>query len=80
LPAFREAVLFNFLDDLDSKMGAMRATLAAEGGEAGWTAYNPALERRLLRLEEFLAGPKTPGKAAAAAPQGQLPLGKGDGE
>jgi 3'-5' exoribonuclease len=60
LPMFREAVLLHYLDDLDSKMAAMRATLAVDKGEGAWTAWNPALERRLLRLDEYLRGAAAP--------------------
>jgi 3'-5' exoribonuclease len=54
LPMFREALLLHYLDNLDSKMGAMRATLAAEKGDGNWTAWSPALERRFLRVESFV--------------------------
>ncbi|MBI3406622.1 MAG: HD domain-containing protein [Acidobacteria bacterium] len=65
LPMFREALLFHYLDDMDSKMASMRASLAAPEGEPGWTSRNPALGRTLLRLDEFLKGlPK--GEATAA--------------
>jgi 3'-5' exoribonuclease len=56
LPMFREAVMLHYLDDLDSKMGAMRATLASEKGEGNWTAWSVALERRLLRIERYRRG------------------------
>jgi 3'-5' exoribonuclease len=56
LPMFREAVMLHFLDDLDSKMGAMRATFASDKGEEDWTGWNAALERRLLRLERYRRG------------------------
>jgi len=56
LPMFREAVILHYLDDLDSKMGAMRATLASEKGEDNWTAWSAALERRLLRIERYRRG------------------------
>ena len=46
LPMFREALVLHYLDDLDSKMGAARAVLGADGGEAGWTAFSPALNRQ----------------------------------
>lgn len=62
LPAFREAIVFHYLDDLDSKLAAIGASLGDARGDGGWTERNPALERRLLRLEEFLA------TAAPAAP------------
>jgi 3'-5' exoribonuclease len=56
LPQFREAVVLNFIDDLDSKMGAMRATLdaAAVHRDDEWTERNPSLRRPLLRTSEFL--------------------------
>jgi len=53
LPMFREALMLHYLDDLDSKMGAVRAALASPTGEGNWTAYNAALERRFLRVELF---------------------------
>jgi 3'-5' exoribonuclease len=53
-PMFREALLLHYLDDMDSKMAAARATLASDGGDEGWTAFDPALDRRLLRLDDFL--------------------------
>ncbi len=58
-PMFREAVMLHYLDDLDSKMGAMRAAFASEKGEEEWTVWSPALERRLLRLDRFLRGEVT---------------------
>ncbi len=56
LPMVREAVLLHYLDDLDSKMGAMRATLESRDGNAPWTARNPSLRRSLLRGDEFMRG------------------------
>jgi len=73
LPAFREAVLFGFLDDIDAKMASMRTALEDAGGEGQWTAYNGALARKLLRVEQFLN--PAPAKSKAAAPAGQLSLG-----
>jgi 3'-5' exoribonuclease len=73
LPMFREALVLHYLDDLDSKMGAARAVMAAGGGEGVWTAYSPALSRRLLRVDLFRAGePRTP--TGTAAPPEQLTL------
>jgi 3'-5' exoribonuclease len=75
LPQFREAVALHFLDDLDSKMAAMRATIEGSSGEGEWTGRNPSLQRNLLRKDEFLSGapakksesPKaTPSRAAPA--------------
>jgi 3'-5' exoribonuclease len=53
-PMFREALLLHYLDDMDSKMAAARATLASDAGDEGWTAFDAALDRRLLRLDDFL--------------------------
>ena len=61
LPMFREALVLHYLDDLDSKMGAARAVLGADGGEDGWSAYSSALNRKLLRLDQFrTAGSEPP--------------------
>lgn len=71
LPAFREAVVLHQLDDLDSKMAAMRASLDAEGGAEDWTERNPALRRELLRAEKFLASESRNSQAAAAQRAGK---------
>jgi 3'-5' exoribonuclease len=58
LPQFPEAVVLHTIDDLDSKMAAMRATLELSAGAAAsdvWTERNPSLRRALLRSKEFLA-------------------------
>jgi 3'-5' exoribonuclease len=72
LPQTREAVALHFLDDMDSKMAAMRATLEAPAEEDAWTERNPSLRRALLRTDQFLAG-KEPSRAAAAASPKALP-------
>ncbi|MFY9530110.1 MAG: HD domain-containing protein [Candidatus Acidiferrales bacterium] len=54
VPQFREAVVLHYLDDLDSKMGAMRVTLDGVSSLDGWTERNPSLRRALLRTDEFL--------------------------
>lgn len=56
LPQTREAIALHFLDDIDSKMGAMRATIESDSGTDEWTDRNPSLRRALLRQEKFLAG------------------------
>jgi len=58
LPMFREALVFHYLDELDSRMGAIRRGLeapAAEGDEI-WTGRVAALGRRLLRTDRYGAG------------------------
>jgi 3'-5' exoribonuclease len=54
LPMIREALVFHYLDDLDSKLAAVRAALALDSGEPEWSAYASALGRRFLRLDQFL--------------------------
>ncbi len=56
LPQFREAVLLHYLDDMDSKMASIRASLKAPVGDGDWTPRNPALRREMLRAEEFMQG------------------------
>jgi len=56
LPQIREAVALHFLDDIDSKMAAMRATLDVPAGADEWSERNPSLRRQLLREDVFLAG------------------------
>lgn len=59
LPMFPEALLLHYLDDLDSKMEAMRAHFEREAVLDGpWTSYNPSLGRPLLNSEKYLASPK----------------------
>jgi len=49
-PMFPEALVVHYLDDLDSKLEAMRAQYAADKDRAGeWTARSPALKRELLK-------------------------------
>src|ERR1700726_1116789 len=64
LPMFPEALLLHYMDDLDSKMEAMRAQFEREADlESPWTSYNASLGRPLLNSAKFIA-PK-----ATAAPE-----------
>jgi len=54
LPMIREAIVFHYLDDLDSKLAAVRVALATPSGDDEWSSYSTALGRRFLRLDEFL--------------------------
>jgi 3'-5' exoribonuclease len=65
LPQTREAVALHFLDDLDSKMAAMRATLESQCGPDGWSARNPSLRRALLLAERYLEGHGASGQPAS---------------
>jgi 3'-5' exoribonuclease len=59
LPMIREAMVFHYLDDMDSKLAAVRAALLGAASEDEWSAYSAALGRRFLKLDAFLA-PKKP--------------------
>lgn len=66
LPMFPEALMLHYLDDLDSKMEAMRAHFAREAElEGPWTSYNASLGRPLLNSAKFLQGEKEPAPSAA---------------
>jgi 3'-5' exoribonuclease len=67
LPMIREALVFHYLDDLDSKMAAARAALAVDSGEDDWSVYSGALGRKFLKLDRYL---RPPGKAE---PPGEAP-------
>jgi 3'-5' exoribonuclease len=55
LPMFAEALMLHYLDDLDSKLEAMRAHFERDAGTDGtWTGYNPSLGRPLLNSTKFL--------------------------
>jgi 3'-5' exoribonuclease len=55
IPLFPEALLLHHLDNLDSKMECMRATIAKDNYvEGNWTAYNGALDRSVLKKKRYL--------------------------
>jgi 3'-5' exoribonuclease len=60
LPMIREAMVFHYMDDLDSKIAAVRAALASAAGDDQWSAYSAALGRKFLRTAEFLKPPPPP--------------------
>ncbi|MGH9414468.1 MAG: 3'-5' exoribonuclease YhaM family protein [Terriglobales bacterium] len=63
LPMFPEALLLHYLDDMDSKMQAMKTQIEEEPNAAGsaWTSFNRSLERTLLRVDQYWK----PGNATA---------------
>ncbi len=69
LPMIREALVFHYLDDLDSKIAAVRAALVIESGEPEWSAYSGALGRKFLRLEEFLKSNSAKTEESVANPK-----------
>jgi 3'-5' exoribonuclease len=66
LPMIREAMVFHYLDDLDSKLAAVRVALASPSGDDEWSAYSAALGRKFLKLDEFLK--PTPAVSEPAEP------------
>jgi 3'-5' exoribonuclease len=66
VPVFPEAMLMHYLDDMDSKMEAMRVLLAKDPQSPTLlTPWNNALERALLRKSIYLAPPvETPAVVA----------------
>ena len=71
LPMFPEALMLHYLDDLDSKMEAMRAHFERESALDGpWTSYNASLGRPLLNSEKYLAPPKAPTMAESTPHNG----------
>ncbi len=67
LPMFPEALMLHYLDDLDSKMEAMRAHFEREADLGGpWTSYNASLGRPLLDSKKFVEGEKSPSAKANA--------------
>jgi 3'-5' exoribonuclease len=74
LPMFPEALVLHYMDDLDSKMEAMRAHFQREADLDGpWSSYNASLGRPLLNSAKFLA-PK-----AASLPQESSAAAESDG-
>jgi 3'-5' exoribonuclease len=90
LPQTREAIALHFMDDMDSKMASMRASLEIAPGAAEadvWTERNASLRRALLRVDQFLqegaaseSGGEGPAKVSPAAtprPSGAAAARKG---
>jgi 3'-5' exoribonuclease len=72
LPMFPEALMLHYLDDLDSKMEAMRAHYARESeNEGSWTSYNASLGRPLLDSRKFIRGEKVDGAKESEAQTAQ---------
>ena len=70
LPMFPEALMLHYLDDLDSKMEAMRAHFQREADQdSAWTSYNPSLGRPLLNSAKFLQGERGTEPAPASSPE-----------
>jgi 3'-5' exoribonuclease len=69
VPMFLEAMLLHQIDNLDSKMEAMRAHIAKDRQATGvWTGYNPALERIVLKKQQYLIEPEEQPETTAPPP------------
>jgi len=70
IPLFPEALLLHHIDNLDSKMEAMRQTVERDQRIEGvWTGYNHALERMVLKRVKYLdPAPVEPATPPAPAP------------
>jgi 3'-5' exoribonuclease len=53
LPMFPEALMLHYIDDLDSKMEAMRAHFEREP-DSDWTGYNGSMGRPLMNSRKVL--------------------------
>src|SRR5277367_358135 len=74
LPMFPEALLLHYMDDLDSKMEAIRAHFEREAESEGpWTSYNASLGRPLLNSTKFLAQKANPPVDIANAEASAVP-------
>lgn len=55
VPLFLEAMLLHLIDNMDSKMEAMRAHIAKDRQATGvWTGYSAPLERIVLKKQQYL--------------------------
>jgi 3'-5' exoribonuclease len=69
VPIFPEALLFHYLDDMDSKMEAMRVLTGKDPlAEGFFTGYSSSLERAALRKEKYLSPPPPPATQPLSQP------------
>lgn len=70
VPMFLEAMLLHLIDNMDSKMEAMRAHIAKDQQATGvWTGYSAPLERIILKKKQYLAPPAESVAAVPPEPQ-----------
>ena len=77
-PMFPEALLLHLLDNMDSKMEAMRSLVERDKQVEGcWTGWSGALDRTALKKEKYLLlGNTGPKPAVPSAPPKPAPAGK----
>jgi len=77
LPQFPEALLFHYLDDMDSKMECMRTLIEQDRQVDGhFTSYNLSLERTVLKKAKFMAPPAGIDATAQRTPAEPAPAGR----
>jgi 3'-5' exoribonuclease len=70
VPLFPEALMLHFLDNLDSKMEAMRAGANKDNfSEGAWSGWVPSLERPVLKKDRYLEGAPPPAARPPAEAQ-----------
>jgi 3'-5' exoribonuclease len=73
VPVFPEALLLHYLDDMDSKMEAMRALIEKDPQSEGlFTGYSSSLERVALRKSRYLDAPEAPAPDAPVPTPGPV--------
>jgi 3'-5' exoribonuclease len=75
LPQFPEALLFHYLDDMDSKMECMRALVEQDRQVDGhFTSYNLSLERTVLKKAKYMANAAEIERPAERTPAVRTPV------
>jgi 3'-5' exoribonuclease len=78
-PKFIEAVVLNFIDDLDSKINGIQTHIDKEPDRDGnWTNYHRLYDRFFYKghVQAAVANPVAPGVAAVAVPEPPPPAGR----
>jgi 3'-5' exoribonuclease len=72
VPAFPEALLLHHLDNLDSKMEAMRVAVSRDRIPSEFTGWITALERTVLKKDRFLGDSAGAVKPEAPSPESMV--------
>lgn len=72
-PKFLEAVILNFIDDLDSKINAVQLHVEKEQQDHGWTSYHRLFDRYFYMGQRKVEEVKQPLSAPEAAPPAATP-------
>jgi len=81
VPAFPEALLLHYLDDMDSKMECMRALIEKDPhAESEFTGYSSALARVALRKERYLSPEARTSPVTSSTPPKSTPPKNGSAD